>query len=86
MDSLTEFINLRDLGVIGVLGVSVWLLLKGQIVPRSNVDEMKDHASTQTELLATKLADRILEGTEKAIEVGTQRGVSAALKEVNNKK
>ncbi len=86
MDSLTEFINLRDLGVIGILGVSVWLLLKGQIVPRNTVDEMKEHASTQTELLATKLADRILEGTEKAIEVGTQRGVSAALKEVNNKK
>jgi len=85
MDSFTDFVNLRDLGVIGVLGASVLLLLKGKVVPRTTVDEMKELASTQTELLATKLADRILEGTEKAIEVGTQRGVAAAIKEINGK-
>ncbi len=70
---------------MGFLGVGLWLMLKGKVVPRDTVDEMKEHASTQTELLATRLAAEILEGTEKAIETGTHRGVAAAIKEINNK-
>ena len=87
METIPEVLNLvGDLGVVGILGLSLWAFVKGKIVPRATVDEMKEHASTQTELLATRLAAQILEGTEKAIETGTHRGVAAAIKEINNKK
>ena len=86
METVPDILKiLGDISVVSILGIGLWAFVKGKVVPRVTVDEMKEHASTQTELLATKLADRILEGTEKAIEVGTRRGVIAAIKEINGR-
>ena len=70
---------ISGLGVTGVLIVGIWLMIKGKILPRAYVDEMKLHAETQTKLLGQEIGKTIVEGTENAV----KEGVVAAVKELN---
>ena len=69
----------KDGGIITVLLAGIWAFIKGQIVPRGYVDEMKEHTETQTKLLATELVKELNEGQEKAIE----RAIVAAINHIN---
>ena len=84
---LSELVQLvSGLGATGVLVVGLYLGFTGKVIPKTVVDDMKKHAETQTELLATKLAKEINTGTEKAIEAGVAKGVVAAIDHINGKK
>ena len=74
---------ISGLGVTGVLIVGIWLIIKGKLLPREYVDEMKAHAETQTKLLVTELNAGFIEGVEKAAEAGAKEGVIAALEHIN---
>lgn len=70
---------LKDLGLTGGLIVGIILLIKGKIVPKQTVDDMKEHAETQTKLLAKEITKDFLVGTKEAV----KEGVIAAVEHLN---
>ena len=104
MDAAAELMTIRDiveiasqLTVTGLLLVIVVAFFRGAVVPKTQVDDMrerdrervqeiKEHAETQTTLLAMKMADSINQGTEKAVATGTEKGIVAAVKFLNGGK
>ncbi len=74
---------LKDLGLTGGLIVGIWLLIKGKLVPKQTVDEMKEHASAQTRLLAQEITKDFLVGTKEAIKEGVKEGTIAAVEHLN---
>ena len=74
---------LKDLGLTGGLIVGIWLLIKGKIVPKQSVDEMKEHAETQTKLLAQEITKEFVKGVKEAAEAGAKEGAIAALEHIN---
>ena len=104
MDASAEIMAIRNiveiasgLTVTGLLVVIVVAFFRGMVVPKSQVDEMrerdkervqeiKEHAETQTTLLAMKMADSINQGTEKAVAMGTEKGIVAAVEFLNGGK
>jgi hypothetical protein len=70
---------IKDLGLTGGLIVGIWLLIKGKLVPRQTVDEMKELAEAQTKLLAQEITKDFLVGTKEAV----KEGVIAAVEHLN---
>ena len=70
---------IKDGGTITVLLGGIWAFVKGHIVPRSHVDEIKEHATVQTELLATRIVQALVENQEQAI----KQGIIAAVEHLN---
>ncbi len=74
---------ISGLGATGVLTVGIWLIIKGKLLPREYVDEMKAHTEAQTKLFAKEICEGLADSTEKSIEIGVQKGVVAAVKQLN---
>ncbi len=72
-----------DLGTTGLLIVGIVAFFKGKILPRSVVDEIKEHSEAQTKLLAEELRKGFVESVEKAAEAGAKEGVIAGIEHVN---
>jgi hypothetical protein len=77
--SVVELI--KDGGIITVLLAGLWAFIKGQIVPKGYVDELKKHADNQTKLLAQELVKELNEGQSRSI----QTAIVAAFDEINGK-
>jgi hypothetical protein len=82
--SLAEIAQIvKDLGLTGGLIVGIWLLIKGKLVPRQTVDEMREHANAQTKLLAQEITKEFSEGLQVAVKEGVKEGTIAAVEHLN---
>jgi uncharacterized ion transporter superfamily protein YfcC len=87
--------TIAGLSVPALLVIIVIALVKEWVIPKGRheaavehadkrLEEFKTHAETQTKLLAREVSDAIVEGTEKAVERGTAKGVVAAIDYLRN--
>jgi hypothetical protein len=72
-----------DLGTTGILVVGIVAFFKGKILPRSVVDEIKEHGEAQTKLLAQELQKGFADAVKEAAEAGAKEGAIAALAHIN---
>lgn len=86
---------IAGLSVPALLVIIVVALVKEWVIPKGRHEdavkhaddrlrEMKEHTSSQTKLLAREISDSITEGTEKAVERGTSKGIVTAVEYLKN--